>query len=69
MVEDYPKALLELEQRFSDEAACRAYLFGLRWPQGFVCPQCQAQNAWPMTGGRWLCAGCRGQVSVTAGTV
>jgi len=23
-----------LEQRFSDEAKCRAYLFALRWPQG-----------------------------------
>lgn len=69
MAEDYPKTLLELERRFSDEAGCRAYLFALRWPQGFVCPRCQSQSAWPMTGERWLCAGCRGQVSVTAGTI
>ena len=27
MTEDYPRTLLELEQRFSDEADCRAYLF------------------------------------------
>jgi hypothetical protein len=27
--EDYPRDLLELESRFSTEAACRAYLFEL----------------------------------------
>lgn len=68
MAEDYPRTLLELERRFSDEAACRAYLFGLRWPHGFTCPHCRGQKAWPMTGARWLCAGCRRQVSVAAGT-
>jgi len=60
---------MELERRFGDEAACRAYLFSLRWPAGFRCPHCQGQTAWAMTGNRWLCAGCRGQVSVTAGTI
>ncbi|MBI2515939.1 MAG: IS1595 family transposase [Opitutae bacterium] len=69
MAEDFPRTLLELEQRFSDEAACRAFLFKLRWPQGFTCPECRGQKVWPMTGSRWLCAGCRWQVSVTAGTV
>lgn len=60
---------MELERRFSDEAACRAYLCSVRWPEGFVCPQCQGKDAWQMVGGRWLCAGCRRQVSVTAGTI
>ena len=69
MGEDYPRTILELERRFSDEAACRQYLFVLRWPQGFVCPGCGARTAWPMKRGLWLCRGCRRQVSVTAGTV
>ena len=30
MTEDYPRTLLELEQRFSGEADCRVYLFTLR---------------------------------------
>ncbi len=60
---------MDLERRFSDEAACRAYLFSLRWPEGFGCPQCEGKDAWQMAGGRWLCAGCRRQVSVTAGTI
>jgi transposase-like protein len=69
MAEDYPRTLMELERRFSDEAACRAYLFALRWPEGFVCPHCGGDAAWPMVRGLWLCGACRAQVSVTAGTV
>jgi len=68
-MEDYPRTLLELEKRFSTDQACREYLFCLRWPEGFVCPQCACQKAWPMSRGLWLCGQCRYQVSVTAGTV
>ena len=42
MEEDYPRTLIELEERFSTEAACMEYLRKLRWPNGFICPQCQA---------------------------
>lgn len=69
MTEEYPRTLLELERQFGDETACRAYLFSLRWPGGFACPHCRGQTAWAMTGGRWLCASCRKQVSVAAGTI
>ena len=69
MVEDYPRALLELEERFSTDQACREYLFSLRWPDGFVCPRCGGQKAWPMSRGLWLCGQCRHQTSVTAGTI
>ena len=60
---------MELERRFASDEACRAYLFDLRWPEGFVCPSCGGREAWPMRRGLWLCQGCRHQVSVTAGTV
>lgn len=69
MAEDYPRTMLELEQRFPDEAACRVYLFSLRWPAGFVCPHCAGTTGWAMVGNLWLCGGCRAQVSITAGTV
>jgi transposase-like protein len=68
-VEDYPQTLLELEKRFSSEEACREYLIALRWPDGFACPRCGDRKAWRMGRGLWLCAGCRRQTSVTAGTV
>jgi transposase-like protein len=60
---------MELERRFASAAACRDYLFALRWPKGFVCPRCGGLSAWAMSRGLWLCRGCRRQVSVTAGTI
>jgi transposase-like protein/predicted RNA-binding Zn-ribbon protein involved in translation (DUF1610 family) len=69
MIEDYPRTLLELERRFSDEPACRAYLFALRWPDGFVCPRCGGREVWRRSGDLWLCANCRYHTSVTAGTI
>jgi transposase-like protein len=68
-VEDYPQDLTELEARFSTEEACRAYLFQLRWPDGFECPRCRGRKAWPASELLWECAGCHRQISVTAGTI
>jgi len=39
MSEDYPRTLLELEQRFSDDEACAGYLASVRWPAGWVIPR------------------------------
>ena len=68
---DFPRSLIEFQQRFSNEAACVEYLFAARWPQGFRCPGCCNGKAWqlqikPWT---WECAGCGKQTSVTAGTI
>ena len=69
MVEDYPKTLLEFQNRFATEAACREYLVNLRWPGGFECPQCGHQKAWPITRKRHQCANCETQSTVTSGTI
>lgn len=69
MVEDYPRTLTEMESRFGDEGACREYILGLRWPGGFVCPECRSREAWRLRKGLWQCRRCRRQVSVTAGTI
>lgn len=68
-MEDYPRTLMELEERFATDRACREYLFALRWPDGFVCPRCGGRQAWPTSRGLSLCTGCRHQASVTAGTI
>ena len=68
-MEDYPRTVMELEERFSTEEACRDYLIRLRWPAGFVCPRCQAPGDWTATRGRLICRECRYQASVTAGTI
>jgi len=68
-MEDYPTTILELEDRFSSEKACREYLFGLRWPEGFRCPRCSHEQYWQRANGLFECKGCGFQVSVTAGTI
>lgn len=68
-MEDYPRTLLELERRFPGEDECRAYLSAMRWPNGFRCPVCSGDRAWRSKRGLWVCAACRRQSSVTAGTI
>ena len=36
--------------RFSTEDACRAELFRLRYPNGFVCPKCGCTEYYPVRG-------------------
>jgi transposase-like protein len=69
VVEDYPTTLLQLEQRFATDEQCRDYLAALRWPDGFVCPNCGGRKAWSAGRGRLICAACRHQATVTAGTI
>ena len=68
-MEDYPLTLIEFEERFSTEKACRNYLFQLRWPNGFRCPRCSNQKAWPISAVQYQCTKCNYQVSVIAGTL
>jgi transposase-like protein/ribosomal protein L37AE/L43A len=68
-MEDYPQTVLEFEERFASEAACREYLAAIRWPEGFRCPQCGHPEAWVTKRGLWHCTQCGSQTSVTAGTL
>src|SRR5580692_1875332 len=68
-VEDYPRTIASLESRYPQEGDCLDYLFALRWPDGFRCPNCTNGRAWRSSRGLWLCSGYRRQVSVLAGTV
>jgi len=68
-MEDYPKNLIELEQRFSTEQACRDYLCQLRWPEGFRCPACGYSKAWRLKGDLFKCVKCGRKSSVIAGTI
>ena len=69
VMEDYPKTIVEFEARFSQEAACREYLIQIRWPDGFRCPHCGANDVCRVREILFQCARCRKQTSVTAGTV
>ncbi len=61
---------MEFQSRFPDEAACRAYLFGSRWPEGYRCPRCGGEAVGAEHRRHlWQCKRCGHQTSVTAGTV
>lgn len=60
---------MEFEQRFSSETACRDYIYKLRWPDGFSCPQCYHKECWQTERGLYHCTKCHYQASVTAGTI
>jgi transposase-like protein len=59
-----------MDQWFRDDAACRKYIRRLRWPDGFVCPHCEAkQEPWEMLDGLLRCPACHGRTSLMAGTI
>jgi len=60
---------MEFVERFSTDEACLEYLRHVRWPQGFICPQCGSRGGWATARGTMYCGGCDRQTSVTAGTV
>ena len=66
----FPKTLRQFQSDFATEEACQRYLAACRWPDGFICPRCGYRRAYELVNQRrWQCAGCRHQVSLTAGTV
>ena len=67
---DYPTTLSEFHSWFSDAEGCLAFLERLRWPDGFVCPNC-ATIGEPLRirRGRLRCRACRAETSATAGTI
>jgi transposase-like protein len=69
MYEDYPRSLLEFEERFETDEACRKYLCQLRWPEGFVCVECEGSDGWRTRRGLYHCKQCGQQMSPTAGTI
>ena len=65
----YPRSVGEFQAWFPTDADCSDYLEWLRWPNGFVCPSCAHDGGWRLGDGRFMCQGCGGRTSVTAGTI
>ena len=66
---DYPVTYQDVLSWFPDDEACLNYLVRLRWPDGFVCPACEATDFWRTGRGLWMCQQCGRKTSVTAGTI
>lgn len=69
MLADFPKTLVEFDERFGTEAACREYLTRLRWPERFRCPGCGHDQGWLNRRHDIQCTHCGRQTSLTAGTI
>lgn len=65
-----PKTLLEAIKYFSDEQVCIDAVASMRWPDGPICPECDAANPYYIkTQKRWKCRECRIQFSVKRGSI
>lgn len=69
----FPTSLPEFQKVFPNDDACAKYLEALRWPNGFVCPDCQWTGEpyrFPARSSVVLrCRRCKVNSSLTAGTV
>ena len=68
----FQKGLSEVafQERYGTEAQCQAVLEAMRWPKGFVCPECGCTKGHRLQSrGLHQCADCRRQTSLTAGTI
>lgn len=67
-----PRTLSEAIRKFSDPNTCLIYVAENRWPDGPVCPRCDAKGqdiAFMRTRGLWRCKACKKQFSVKVGTI
>ena len=64
-----PKNQLEFEKMFTTEEQCFDYLKELRFPQGYICRQCQNTEHWLNKRGLMICKQCKDELSITAGTI
>jgi len=60
---------MEFLDQFSTDEACLAYLYQVRWPAKFVCPECGGRRGWLTNRGTVFCGQCQRQTSPTAGTI
>jgi transposase-like protein len=62
--------LIDFYELFPNEEACWAHFLSLRWPDGFICPACQAtQGCFKPSRKIFECYNCKRQSSITAGTM
>lgn len=66
----FPSNAIEFQEAFGTEEQCEEYLVKLRWPRGFVCPNCGHDDSYVVSTRKlYQCTVCLKQTSVTAGTL
>jgi len=70
MAQQEQMTLMQFQEKFQTEEACRKHLFEIRWPNGFACPKCGNSEYYNLPNrNQYQCKACKHQTSATAGTV
>jgi transposase-like protein len=64
----YPINVMDFEDVFPTDQACFEYLFLVKWPSDYSCPNCQYTEYWNMKDHTRRCKRCRKSTSVIVGT-
>jgi len=51
----FPATRAEAIRYFADRDTCLAFVTGLRWPDGVICPTCGSKKVYFMAVGFWKC--------------
>ena len=65
-------SMAEFMERYGTEEQCHAAVVAMRWPTGFVCPECGGTRhcTFERKGLRyWQCTSCRKQTTALSGTI
>ena len=63
-------SIIDIAAYFDSEDKCKKVIFESRWKDGdVVCPFCGKHHCTKRTDGRYHCAGCKANFSVTVGTI
>jgi transposase-like protein len=70
MNETFPKTLIEAIKYFGNPDTALGCMVAIRWPEGIVCPRCEAtEYSFVKTRRIWICKGCKKHFSVKIGTI
>jgi len=62
--------LIDFHKSYGTEEQCRQYMYGQRWPDGFICPKCGHGEYFNIKSRHlYQCKACNHQASITAGTI
>lgn len=64
-----PTTIPAFVKQFPTDATCAAFLFELRYPDGYVCPECGSRKAWKLDDVYTMQCDHDHRVSITAGTI
>jgi transposase-like protein len=66
----FPETLIGAVRYFSDEAVCRDFVAGLRWPNGVRCVRCDSKElGFVSSRSLWRCKACKYEFTVKKGTI